>query len=90
MVRNPQLLSIRRILSLLSAILQGMRKETSLKQELLLTNSEGAFLEIDWDKLVELGVMERNKSGFYLVERPSLDWHGLETIDEAFAEFRRG
>lgn len=90
MVRNPQLLSIRRILSLLSAIFQGVRKETSLKQELLLTNSEGAFLEIDWDKLVELGVMERNKSGFYLVERPSLDWNVLEAIDEAFAEFRRG
>ena len=67
-----------------------MRRETKLKEESLKIDSEGAFMETDWNKLVELGVLERSESGFSLAEKSSDGWHRLETIEEAFARFRRG
>ena len=89
MVRNPQPLLVRRILSLLSANLRGMRRETKLKQELLATDSEGAFLETDWGRLVELGALKRVDEGLSLAEVSAADWQGPETIEEAFEKFRR-
>jgi hypothetical protein len=89
MVRNPQLLLVRRILSLLSANLRGMRRETKLKQDLLATDSEGAFLDTDWSRLVELGALKRIDEGFSLAEVSAADWQGPETIEEAFERFRR-
>ena len=67
-----------------------MRRETKLKEESLKIDSEGAFMETDWNKLVELGVLERSENGFSLAEVSSVDWHGPETVEEAFAKFRRG
>ncbi len=67
-----------------------MRRETKLKEESLKIDSEGAFMETDWNKLVELGVLERSENGFSLAEMSSVDWHGPETVEEAFAKFRRG
>lgn len=90
MVRNPQLLLVRRILSQLSASLRGMRRETKLTQDLLATDSEGAFLDTDWSRLVELGALKRIDEGFSLVEVSAADWQGPETIEEAFEKFRRG
>ena len=90
MVRNPQLPLIRRILSLLSVSLRGMRREIRLRQELLSTDSEGSFLEIDWNRLVDLGVLKRADEGLPIAELPAIDWQRPETIEEAFESFRRG
>ncbi len=90
MVRNPQLPLVRRILSQLSESFRRMRKETKLKQELLATNSEGAFLETNWSKLVELGILKNVAEEFSLVEVPVDDRKSSETIEEAFEYFRRG
>ena len=90
MVCNPQLPILRRILSLLSASLRGIRRETKLKQDLLATDSEGAFLDTDWSRLVELGALKRIDEGFSLAEVSAANWQGPETIEEAFEKFRRG
>jgi hypothetical protein len=90
MALNPQLPSLRKLLSLISGTLRHMRRETKLKEESLEIDSEGAFMETDWNKLVELGVLERSENGFSLAEVSSVDWHGPETVEEAFAKFRRG
>lgn len=87
---HPQLPILRELLSLISGTLRRMRRDAKLKEDSLEIDSEGAFLETDWNKLVELGVLERSESGFSLAEKFSDGWHRLETIEEAFARFRRG
>jgi hypothetical protein len=87
---HPQLPVLRKLLSLISGTLRRMRRETNLKQDLMDTDSAGAFLERDWKKLIELGILARSESGFSLAEKSSDVWHRLETIEEAFARFRRG
>ena len=67
-----------------------MRRETKLKQDLLATDSESAFLDTDWSRLVELGALKRIDEGFSLAEVSAANWQGPETIEEAFEKFRRG
>ena len=90
MALYPQRPNLRKLLSLISGTLRRMRRETNLKQESMETDSAGAFLETDWRKLVEVGVLARSENGFSLREMSSDGWHRLETIEEAFARFRRG
>ena len=89
MANNQQLSLVKRTLSRLSVLLRGANGVAKLRQELLATHAEGAFLETDWSRLVELGALRRVDDGFSLAKVSATDWLGPETIEEAFEKFRR-